>query len=71
MRGYIEVKLEGYYLEIEYDMDYPEFIIDSVQDVVRVGKVLDPEELLKHTPALRLLTESERLAIVPFRIRLH
>ena len=35
------------------------------------GKVLDPEELLERSPALGLLSGNERLAIIPFRIRLH
>lgn len=35
------------------------------------GRILEPRRLLEASPALRLLTESERLAIVPFEIRLH
>jgi protease-4 len=35
------------------------------------GRILEPKDLLEASPALRLLTESERLAIVPFQIRLH
>jgi hypothetical protein len=35
------------------------------------GEILEPKDALRASPALRLLTESGRLAIVPFRIRLH
>jgi protease-4 len=35
------------------------------------GRILDPRRLLEASPALRTLAESERLAIVPFEIRLH
>jgi protease-4 len=35
------------------------------------GRILEPRRLLEASPALRMLTESERLAIVPFEIHLH
>jgi hypothetical protein len=45
-------------------------LVQATPDIF-IGKILEPEELLERSPALRLLSGSERLAILPFRIRLH
>jgi protease-4 len=34
-------------------------------------ELLAPEELLERSPVLRLLTEGRRLAVMPFRVRIH